>query len=144
MTETNSTIGCTTSMTQERSGTSPPFLCLICVCLCLFLPALLFAEEANVVEWRRVFAPFEKINDLAVEWSIWSVPMPRQEFEDLIEQFERRADEQSTTHLHLSKIVLRAKLDGRQRAVLRTILQLYYKWVGIVLFSLRTLRPIYF
>jgi len=84
-------------------------LAILCMFL-IFFPSL-FAEEENVIEFRRVFVPEEQIPSLSLGPSL---PMNRQQFESQIERFNQQSEQQSDQQPYLSKIVLRAKLEDQQ------------------------------
>ena len=70
-----------------------------------------FADDENVVEFRRLFVPEGQVASLFSEPSL---PTNRQQFESQIERLNQQSEQQSGKQPYLSKIVLQAKLEGRQ------------------------------
>ena len=86
-----------------------PFIWFLFLTL-LFSPSL-FAEDEYINEWRKWFVPEGKITLLTLEPSL---PVPREEFESWIERLEQKSEKQDGKQPFVSKIVLKAKLEGRQ------------------------------
>jgi hypothetical protein len=77
----------------------------------LLFSSSIFADDENVVQYRRLFAPEETILSLSSEPSI---SVDRHLFESWIERLQQNSEKQNSNPLSLSKIVLQAKLEGRQ------------------------------
>ena len=77
----------------------------------LFLTSV-FANDENVTEYRIMKTPEEKI-DIA-PFSSRSLPVNRQKFESDLARLEQQSEEQESKQPYLSRILLKAKLDGRQ------------------------------
>ena len=87
------------------------------IVLCAFVLGLPFsthvwADDENFMDYRRIFVSEDQIDNSFFPLPI--LPVNRQEFEHKLALLEQQSEEQSGTQPNLSKIVLKAKLEGRQ------------------------------
>jgi len=93
------------------------FLCRWGVALCvfmgiLFFAAFIFADGSNVIEYSKWFIHEEKID--TAPFVMPSLSVDRQWFERRLSRLEQRSNDQSGAQPYLSRIVLKAQLEGRQ------------------------------